>query len=125
MFVVGFTILGILILIVLYCVIKREKTLRNQLEKLKIFNLKSDPSSDSVIAKELQENQFDIKNVTSGKIHFNDLKTKGNDHINGEIEDPIQLDNDQMIAVQLGKNYHDIHEFTEDKLGEDEWKTRQ
>ena len=195
MFVVGFTILGIIIFIVLYCVIKRQKTLRNQLDKLKMFNLKSDPSSDSVIAKELHKNQFDIKNVTSGKIHFNDLKTKGNDHIGDPIQsqmnqlkaassvinigdksaiksisgtdissdsmiakhwqhnqfdikmvtsgaihlndmktkgnkdvsgatpDPIQIDNDQLIAAEVAKNDHEIYQFTQGNLGKNEWKT--
>ena len=85
----------------------------------------NDISSDSIIAKHWQHNQFDIKMVTSGAIHFNDMKTKGNKDVSGEIADPIQIKNDQLIAAEVAKNDQGIYEFTRGRLDKTQWKTKE
>ena len=55
----------------------------------------NDTQNDTIMAQEWQKNQFDIKHVTSGNIHINDIQTKGNNNFEGHIDNQ--------------KNIHDIN----------------
>ena len=95
-----FSTLLILCGILLFFVIKRYYTLKTEtdsdvdspkspmksndsIKNIYINNAVLTPdNSDKLIAKEYQENQFDLKNLTSGNIPANEFITKGQNHTN-------------------------------------------
>jgi len=79
--------------------------------------------NDERIAKNVQENQFDIHNITSGQYTINDIITKGNNQPNSSpnIHNPSS---DTIIAINIAQNEQEIHQYTKGNISSHNWYTK-
>ena len=66
--------------------------------------------NDKIIASEWQKDMFDFENITLGRVHINQIITKGNNNNN------IQIQNNEVIPMNVSDIQNEIYQFTEEKL---------